>query len=500
MAPTGGNRNAGRNTLKNNELHHQLKVKKKISIPVHVNEASTSNTTKVASASSSAGKKRKQTPAITPVAKKAARYNTFVAGSDGKPATNITLIPTRNSFDGLNDDAEDNEIIIDSTKPAKLRIPPITVFNQSRQQVVDFLKKLGITQYSLKNLRHAVHLYCASADDFKKVREDMTSQRISNYTHDLNEEKLFKVALKGLHLMDVNELQEELTSLDLTPISIRTITPKNPRYTNNVVYVVEFKAGTIKFRELAQKRVVSHTVVQWEPYRRKEGVVQCSRCQRPGHGARNCNMPPRCCLCAEDHETLKCPSTEKKLQTAMSTGDDGNCTTAPLEVPILAKCCNCNAVGHFASDPKCPKKIAYIQSRRLRATAGRPDKMKYTPLAPTPRYSPGGPSFASIMRSGSTNLSPSGIDSLNNNVSPSGTTFHPGSLGPSGTFDSQFRNIHSSNFGPSGNQDDSPFTIEELTAMTFDVINSLKNVRHLPRSEAFMTVMNVAFKYLYRNG
>ena len=33
--------------------------------------------------------------------------------------------------------------------------------------------------------------------------------------------------------------------------------------------------------------------------------------------------------------------------------------------------------------------------------------------------------------------------------------------------------------------------------MTFDVINSLKDVRHLSRSEAFMAVMNGAFKYLY---
>ena len=37
------------------------------------------------------------------------------------------------------------------------------------------------------------------------------------------------------------------------------------------------------------------------------------------------------------------------------------------------------------------------------------------------------------------------------------------------------------------------------TAMTFDVINLLKDVRHLPRSEAFIAVMNVAFKYLYRD-
>ena len=447
---------------------------------------------------------RKQTSAVTSAVNKAARYNTFVTGSDGNPATNISLIPTHNGFTGLNDDAQDNEIIIDSPRPAKVRIPPITVFNESRQQVIDFLQSLGVAQYSIKNLRHAIHLYCDSVADFKKVREEMIKRKTNCYSHDLNEDKLFKVVLKGLHLMDTKELHKELETLGLNPVNVRAIRPKNPRYANDVVYVMDFKAGSIKFRELLQKRVVFHTVIQWEPYRRKEGVVQCSRCQRPGHGARNCNMPARCCLCGENHETLKCPSTEKKLQSAMSTEDgvnttESSSTTAPLEVTIPAKCCNCNAVGHFASDPKCPKKIAYIQSRRLRASAGRLEKRRDIPSNPTPRFSPGGPSFASVLKPGSSIFSPSGTNFASNKLGPSGVTFHSGSPDPSGTFSSQGNNVRSSNFGPSGNQDESPFSAEELTAMTFDIINSLKNVRHLPRSEAFMAVMNVAFKYLYRD-
>ena len=78
--------------------------------------------------------------------------------------------------------------------------------------------------------------------------------------------------------MDTNDLLKELESLDLTPVNIRPIVPRNSHYANDVVYIAEFKSGSIKFRELLQKRVVYHTVVQWEHYRRKEGVVQCSRC------------------------------------------------------------------------------------------------------------------------------------------------------------------------------------------------------------------------------
>ena len=51
----------------------------------------------------------------------------------------------------------------------------------------------------------------------------------------------------------------------------------------------------------------------------------------------------------------------------------------------------------------------------------------------------------------------------------------------------------------SSNRVDSiPFSSEEITALTFDIVQSLRGVQGLPRHDAFMAVMNVAFKYLYR--
>ena len=147
-----------------------------------------------------------------------------------------------------------------------------------------------------------------------------------------------------------------------------------------------------------------HTVVQWDHYRRKEGVVQCTRCQRPDHSARNCNMPARCCLCGDGHDTLKCLRTEKKLQSALI--DEGDAKT--IEVPIPAKCCNGNVVGHFASDPKCPKKMAYAQARRQRTSERWPVKKMDNPLPPSHRYTPGGPSYANIAGPDLRSFGPSG--------------------------------------------------------------------------------------------
>lgn len=428
--------------------------------------------------------KRKQTSSDQKTTK-AARFNTTVANNAGA-VRKVALVPTSNGFDGLNDNDDGDEIIMNvSPGPKKIRIPPITVFNMSRQQIADWLKTQEITNYSIKNLRHATHLYCATAEDFKKVRAKMIEEKLNSYSHDLKDEKIFRVALKGLHRMETKDLCDELKSLNLDPVDIRTINPKNPRYSNDVVYIVSFKPGTLKFRDLLSRRVVCHTIVQWDPYRRKEGIIQCSRCQRPGHGARNCNMPARCCFCGGDYESLKCQSTQKRLQSAMDTGDTQDSNS--MEVNVPAKCCNCNIEGHFASDPRCPKKIAYANSRRARGTGRGTDEARAKTGIPTMRISPNGPTFAEVLKQGSGS---SGHSSKN--VSSSGSHFHSGSAGPFGTLRSQ-----SGPSGPSGNEE--PFSMEEISAMTFDIISSLRDVRHLPRYDAFMAIMNISFKYLYRD-
>ena len=60
---------------------------------------------------------------------------------------------------------------------------------------------------------------------------------------------------------------------------------------------------------------------------------------------------------------------------------------------------------------------------------------------------------------------------------------------------------HPHHFGDrvsSGRVDQTPFSLEEITALTFDIVQSLRGVQDLPRQDVFMAVMNVAFKYLYR--
>ena len=145
------------------------------------------------------GSKRKQTKCDNSheSSKKAAWFNTFVSipGQQNCTIKPVTFVPTKNGFEGLNDD-DDGEIIIEApVKSPKVRNPPITIFDQSRQQILEMMKSLSIDSFSLKNLRHRLQLYCSKSDDFKIVRNKMREDKVNNYSHDSKDEKLFKVAL-----------------------------------------------------------------------------------------------------------------------------------------------------------------------------------------------------------------------------------------------------------------------------------------------------------------
>ena len=104
-----------------------------------------------------------------------------------------------------------------------------------------------------------------------------------------------------------------------------------------------------------------------------------------------------------------------------------------------------------------------------------------------------------MFKPGSYASGPSDNASHESGSSPSGRYHHSGAGGPSGSLNA-FSHPNHGGIGFSGNFDVQPSSFEELSALTSDIVCSLKNVRHLPRYEAFTAVMNSAFKYLYWDG
>lgn len=115
-------------------------------------------------------------------------------------------------------------------------------------------------------------------------------------------------------------------------------------------YLVKFEPG-VAFPDIRAASPLFHTKVYWENFNPKRRVTQCFNCQLYGHGARQCNLNPRCLKCGADHKTMEC----KK----------------PKETP--PQCTNCQG-DHLSNYTKCPTHLKYIERIDKRRALGERNK------------------------------------------------------------------------------------------------------------------------------
>lgn len=226
------------------------------------------------------------------------------------------------------------------------RVPPITVSGKTRKEITDWCTSHDIKQYRLKMTSIGINLFCDNVEDFKKIKGQMKETKFTYFTHALTEERELRVILKGLFVMNEEELKNELKLASINPTSIRQLNPKKAKYTDQAHYILSFPMGSIKMSTLKQCRYLCHLVVEWDFYQpRKYGPTRCHNCNLFGHGKRQCSMQTKCPVCAENHTLDECPLVD----------DEGN-----LKEGRSFKCPNCNG-AHPATHEKCPKLIEYLQ-------------------------------------------------------------------------------------------------------------------------------------------
>lgn len=281
-------------------------------------------------------------------------------------------ISTANQFEILQN--TEGEVILQrnnqrntANKTRKERVPPIIISPPTSRKSVEFsLNSIAVSKYQLKHASSGLYLYVESIDDHKKVRETFKASGIPFYSHDLPEDKVAKVVLIGLDKMEPKELTGLIKQAGFDPVDIKVMTPKKARYTDHVNYLVYFKRDSTDLKKLYKTKVLNHTVIRWEPYRSNRATpTQCRRCQRPGHGTRHCEMPPRCMYCPGEHLSSKCTAIKMAYDVAKAKEQATGVTNpAPKLIDdFKPTCCNCKG-NHLASDPGCPewKRFQEIQA------------------------------------------------------------------------------------------------------------------------------------------
>lgn len=255
-------------------------------------------------------------------------------------------------LDGFGDEPEQEPQPQQQRAPV-VKIPPLMVKAVGLSKLKATMKAINI-EAKYKLCRVGVKVVLASKEDYQKAKSYLTRSKTEFYSFDMPSEKPFKAVIRGLEAMDTDDIKMELEHhYKLKPLAVFPMSRHDKKTTyRDCLYLVHFVKGSATLGALKAVRFLNDTIVEWEGYRgANRDVTQCMRCLHFGHGARNCNVKPRCGVCTQQHETKDCP----------------------IEEVVDYKCANCGG-NHRATDRSCAKREEYKQIRKQAASRNQPNR------------------------------------------------------------------------------------------------------------------------------
>ncbi|GJQ87700.1 hypothetical protein Trydic_g22025 [Trypoxylus dichotomus] len=213
------------------------------------------------------------------------------------------------------------------------RIPPVVLRDKARWMRVNAeIQQLGVKIVKVVNAQVGIRIQPATASDYRRLVEIVTSLGVPFHSYQLTEEKPLKIVLRGLpEEISDEEIREDLAQQGFATATVKRMTVGPNKRPIPLVFV------QLTINEQSKKifdmRQVCGLYVRVESKQiKKNTVTQCHRCQLYGHGQRNCHAAAVCVKCAGPHQTAEC--------------------NKPREAP--AKCALCKR-PHTANYGGCPK-------------------------------------------------------------------------------------------------------------------------------------------------
>jgi hypothetical protein len=386
------------------------------------------------------------------------------------------LINTENSFGVLTDNEE--EVILTKAKqdkPKKLdKIPEIKVFGLKFSDLKAKLDFLKIKNLDMKLTQEGIRVRTYTTVDFKSSCDLLKSSKVEFYTHDLPENKQVKFVLYGVPDLDISFITDSLKSQGIEPTEIRKMKLKSKRYEEEANYILYFRPGIVNINMLRKIKAVCNAICRWDYYSNsRKSPIQCHRCQKIGHGQRNCNLEHRCVICSENHPSADCPFT-RNSQSAD---------------PSLLKCANCGG-NHTASYISCSKKIEHM--KRVQEAKSKPQSSPKNGSKPFV-FGADVNNFP-FLGNNRQNQQNSGFNFKNNNTTNTNNELLYSSQLKSANTNS-ITNRLNLNQNSSQQVNNNLFSFAEIVALTNEIVTKLRNCR--TREDQFQIIMQLSIKYCY---
>lgn len=246
-----------------------------------------------------------------------------------------------------------------SRKSNKNKNSPIIITNSNVSAVQNMCNKvIQSKKFEVKLLSIGIRVQVSEKEEHDNLCASLTKEKIGYFKYHTTETRPRKIVLLGLHKMETEELKEILAEKGVHPTEIKTLRVRENqyKYADQTVFLLYFKAGTVKIADLRNIKDINHILVQWAPYspRSHDKYPQCRNCQMYGHSSINCHMPTYCLVCASNHKTDDCPKKVKRavLEHQKISGEEID--------KSFVKCANCGD-NHPASYHGCIARKTYIE-------------------------------------------------------------------------------------------------------------------------------------------
>lgn len=245
-------------------------------------------------------------------------------------------IPLKNFFQDLPEHQEDNMAETRPPPPKKdKKPPPLVVYYTKNYLELNAAIKAEIAG-ELRAIYKGDHIryHFDTMDDYRQAAKFLDHHKLGYYTHQPPEERKLKVVLKGIpESVPTQNIVEALSDKGYDVHDIHQYKQRDEATSELIplpVRVIELPKVK-KSDEIYRERYILDTRLRVENYEHRDGPCQCKNCQRLGHTAKYCRLPPRCVKCAGNHTSKECP-------------------LRPTDKP---KCALCGTEGHPANFKGC---------------------------------------------------------------------------------------------------------------------------------------------------
>lgn len=196
------------------------------------------------------------------------------------------------------------EVILPSTSPKKSRVPPIFVKAASHAENMTFFKAIS-PNFSLKYCGNGkLRVQANNSDTFGLFIDGLKKAKTQYYTYTLPGTAPKKAVIKGLPIIPVDAILEDLLNQGVKALSVSSFKGKNGAPLKFPIYLVNVDPSS-DMNLMKNIKVICSCRISVEKYFGKK-TAQCFRCQSFGHVSKNCNMKPKCVKCGDMHPTSEC--------------------------------------------------------------------------------------------------------------------------------------------------------------------------------------------------